>query len=275
MSKLPIGIQLFTVRDLLPEDYRGTVKALGEMGYTHVELAQGFFGHTVDELNEIFAEAGVVPISAHVGTNVLSDDLGKAVSDYAALKGLRYIVIPWITRDNLAGGENYQSFLKLIAQTAAECKKYGITLLYHNHDFEFQKLDGEYLLDILYKDNSPEVLKTQIDTCWARVGGEDPAKYLLKYAGRAPLVHIKDSAGDKSGATYELIDGGETKKAAVKNDFELRPVGYGTQDVLSIIKASEAVGAECVIVEQDFASLGYTSLESAKLSIDYIKNIYK
>ena len=148
-------------------------------------------------------------------------------------------------------------------------------LLYHNHDFEFVKIDGKNKLDILYADTTPEELGTQVDTCWAKVGGEDPAKYIMKYAGRAPLVHIKDFVGSKSAKMYDLIDGGvveENNEEAVP--FELRPVGYGIQDVLSIIKAAENAGAEMVIVEQDNWSLGRNSIESAKLSVDYIRNIY-
>ena len=158
----------------------------------------------------------------------------------------------------LPGSEGYEAFLADIKTISAECAKYGIKLLYHNHDFEFEKIDGKNKLDILYADTTPNVLQTQIDTCWAKVGGEDPAKYVVKYTGRAPLVHLKDFVGSKSANMYALIDGGEVEeKDNAVVPFELRPVGYGIQDVLSIIKAAEY--AEKFGVD-DFAA-GFVRLE--------------
>ncbi len=274
MSKLPVGIQLYSVRDAMEADFAGTLKEIKKMGYDAVEFA-GLFDHSADEVKALCEEIGIIPISAHVGRGVIMADVEKVIGDYAKI-GCKYIAIPWASADNdLVGSNGYDSFLADLKVIAAECAKYGMKLLYHNHDFEFVKYDGKNKLDILYADTTPDVLQTQIDTCWAKVGGEDPAKYVMKYAGRAPLVHLKDFVGAKSANMYALIDGGEVEeKDAEVVPFELRPVGYGIQDVLSIIKAAENAGAEMFIVEQDNWSLGKTSMESAKLSIDYIKNIY-
>lgn len=78
-------------------------------------------------------------------------------------------------------------------------------LCYHNHDFEFKKVDGEYKIDLLYKAISPDLLSTQLDTCWVNVGGENPADFIRKYAGRIEIVHLKDFAGTKGGNMYALI----------------------------------------------------------------------
>ncbi|MEE0946654.1 MAG: sugar phosphate isomerase/epimerase [Acutalibacteraceae bacterium] len=274
MSKLPVGIQLYSVRDAMEADFAGTLKKIKEMGYDAVEFA-GLFDHSADEVKALCEEIGLIPISAHVGRGVIMADVEKVIGDYATI-GCKYIAIPWASCDNdLVGSKGYDSFLADLKVIAAECAKYGMKLLYHNHDFEFAKYEGKNKLDILYADTTPDVLQTQIDTCWAKVGGEDPAKFVMKYAGRAPLVHLKDFVGSKSANMYALIDGGvvEEKEEEIV-PFELRPVGYGIQDVLSIIKAAENAGAEMFIVEQDNWSLGRTSMESAKLSIDYIKNIY-
>lgn len=252
MSKLPIGIQLFSVRDFMEKDFASTLKELKKMGYQAVELA-GLFNYTVKEVKNMCEEAGLIPISAHVDRGVIMADVKKVVGDYSEI-GCKYIAIPWAPLDkNPPGSKGYDDFVKDVKIIAAECDKYGIKLLYHNHGFEFAKIDGKNILDILYEDTDPKVLQTQIDTCWAKVGGEDPAKYILKYTGRAPLIHIKDF---------------------VEDPFELRPIGYGIQDVLSIFYASENAGAEMVIVEQDHTSLDNDSLECAKLSIEYIRNIY-
>ena len=273
MSKLPIGIQLYSVRDAMDADFAGTLKELKKMGYDAVEFA-GLFNHTAEQVKAMCDEAGLIPISAHVGRGVIMQDVEKVVGDYAKI-GCKYMAIPSASADKeLPGAPGYEEFLADIRTISAECKKYGMKLLYHNHDFEFVKIDGKNKLDILYADTTPDELCTQIDTCWAKVGGEDPAKYVLKYSGRAPLVHIKDFVGSKSAKMYDLIDGGEVKEEEPVARFELRPVGYGIQDVLSIFKASEAAGAEMLIVEEDSPALGRTSMECAKLSIDYIKTIY-
>ena len=149
-----------------------------------------------------------------------------------------------------------------------------MVLQYHNHDFEFLKLDGKYALDILYEEVGPELLQTQIDTCWVNVGGENPSDYVTKYAGRIPTVHLKDFAGSKSEKMYALIgidDSAEQKEE--KNTFEFRPVGKGVQDFPSIVKASIDGGAQWFIVEQDQPSMGLTPMECAKASIEYVKSI--
>ncbi len=252
MSKLPIGIQLFSVRDFMEKDFALTLKKLKEMGYEAVEFA-GLFNHTVKEVKAMCEEIGLIPISAHVDRGIIMADVKKVIGDYSEI-GCKYIAIPWAALNrNPPGSKGYEELLEDIKIIAAECDKYGMKLLYHNHDFEFGKINGKNILDILYEDTAPDVLQTQVDTCWAKVGGEDPAKYILKYTGRAPLIHIKDF---------------------VEAPFELRPVGYGVQDVLSILKASEKAGAEMVIVEQDCTALDRDSLELAKLSIEYIRNIY-
>ena len=147
-----------------------------------------------------------------------------------------------------------------------------MTLLYHNHDFEFMKLDGKYALDILYEKVPAELLQTELDMCWVNIGGENPAEYLLKYTGRAPVVHLKDFWGEKSEDMYELI-GIDRKLPTRPANFEFRPVGSGKQDFPAILKAAEQAGASWVVVEQDKPSMGLTALECAAKSRAYLKSI--
>ncbi len=277
MKKMPIGLQLYSVRDAMEKNFYGTLKEVKAMGYDAVEFA-GLFGHTAAEIKEMCADLGLDPISAHVGRAVIMADLEGVIKTYADI-GCRYIALPWADwKVELPGADGYEAFKEDVRKISAECKKYGIVLLYHNHDFEFVKIDGENKLDILYRDLPADVLQTEVDTCWARVGGEDPAAYVLKYSGRAPLVHLKDYVGEKSAHMYALIDGGktdDTAKEEPKVPFELRPVGYGVQDVKAIMEASEKAGACCVIVEQDTPSMGKTSMECAKMSIESVKAAVK
>jgi len=145
-------------------------------------------------------------------------------------------------------------------------------MLYHNHDFEFVKLDGKYALDILYEEVSADLLQTELDTCWVNVGGENPADYIRKYTGRAPVVHLKDFYGEKSENMYELI-GIDAKGPTRPNGFELRPLGCGVQNFPEILKAAEDAGASWVIVEQDNPSMGLTPMESIEKGIQYLKSI--
>ena len=150
----------------------------------------------------------------------------------------------------------------------------GLQLLYHNHDFEFLKIDGEYALDILYNTIPAELLATEIDTCWVNVGGEEPSAYVEKYSGRAPIVHLKDFSGSKgNGPLYKLIGIEEEETEKAENTFEFRPVGYGCQDWKKIIASAEKAGAGWVVVEQDDPSMGKTPIECAQSSIEYLKTI--
>ena len=113
---------------------------------------------------------------------------------------------------------------------------------------------------------------TEIDTCWANVGGVDPAKYILKYTDRAPIVHLKDLSGVPAGRLYALIGLDEDKEVEAST-FELRPVGYGRQDMPNILDASVKAGAKWVVVEQDNPSMGKTPLECAEMSRNYLKTL--
>ena len=161
---------------------------------------------------------------------------------------------------------------KLLGKTG---KEIGIQLLYHNHDFEFVKVDGKYGLDVLYDSVDEELLKTELDVCWVNVGGEVPAEYIRKYTGRAPVVHLKDFVmpGKKPAKMYELIGIEDDTAVSEADQFEFRPVGYGAQDMPAILDAAADAGAKWVVVEQDRPSMGKTPLECAKMSVDYLKSI--
>lgn len=268
---MKIALQLYSVRENTEKDFLGTLKKVKEMGYDGGELA-GTFGYSGKEIKDMFANVGLIPISAHVPYQVWTADMNGTLKLYKEI-GCKYIAIPYLTEEYRYGGEKYAQVVEDIKKIGKLCADNGITLMYHNHDFEFEKAEnGKYALDLIYEAISPELLKTELDTCWVNVGGEDPANFILKYAGRAPVVHLKDFDGEKSDNMYELI-GIDGEKREPKNTFEFRPLGLGKQDFTSIIKASKDAGAEWVIVEQDEPSMGKSPLECAKISIDYMKKI--
>ncbi len=266
---LPIAIQLYTVRDEAAADLRGTLEAIKKMGYEGVEFA-GLHGHTAAEIKAMCAEIGLCPISAHVPYYDMVADPEGVLRTYAEI-GCRYVAIPYLTPECRPGTDGFAKVVENAAMLGKVARDLGMTLLYHNHDFEFEKIDGKYALEVLYDTVPATLLQTELDTCWVRVGGEEPAAYVQKYTGRAPVVHLKDYAGGKSEHMYELIGIESEEAAPEENPFEFRPVGSGVQDMPAIIKAAEAAGAEWLVVEQDQPSMGLSPIECAEKSIGYLR----
>ncbi len=264
---LPVAVQLYSIRDEVAKDMKAALIKVKEMGYEGVEFA-GLFGNKPADIKAMCAEIGLNPISAHVPINDMVAN-PALLNDYAEI-GCKFVVVPYVNEDRRPGHENFAQTMEDMKMLGAKAKELGMTLLYHNHDFEFVKIDGVYGLDLIYQTVPADLLQTEIDTCWANVGGENPSKYVLKYTGRAPVVHLKDFAGEKSDDMYELI--GIAKKAPTRpSNFEFRPVGFGNQNIPDILKASVEAGAGWVVVEQDQPSMGKTPLECVKLARDYLK----
>ncbi|MDY3243146.1 MAG: sugar phosphate isomerase/epimerase [Candidatus Limiplasma sp.] len=267
----PIGLQLYSVRDDLEKDFEGTLRKVKALGYDTVEFA-GLFGHSAEEVRGLCKEIGLVPLSAHVPFVDMINDPDGVLKVYADI-GCKFVVIPYLTEEYRPGQPKFQEVIDGAKLLGEKAKALGMQLCYHNHDFEFVKLNGEYALDILYKEVPADILETEVDTCWVKVAGEDPSAYLRKYTGRAHIVHLKDFAGEKSEHMYALIGIDDDKKEEEANKFEFRPVGYGKQDFSSILAAAKDAGAEWVVVEQDQPSMGKTPMECAEMSINYLNSL--
>ena len=185
--------------------------------------------------------------------------------------GCKYVAIPYLTDEYRPGSENFGQVIEGAKMLGKKAKDLGMTLCYHNHDFEFVKIDGEYALDILYKEVPKELLETELDTCWVNVGGENPSEYIIKYSDRTSIVHLKDFVGSKTENMYALIGIDEDKEKQSTGKFEFRPVGYGVQNFEDILDAAEKVSAQWVIVEQDEPSMRKTPMECAQMSAEYLK----
>ncbi|MBQ9131858.1 MAG: sugar phosphate isomerase/epimerase, partial [Clostridia bacterium] len=232
----PVALQVYSVRNDAAANLYATLKKIKKMGYEGVEFA-GLYNHKPEEIRDMCTDIGLVPISAHVPYRDMIADPEGVLNQYATL-GCKYVAVPYLIPEDRPGTEQFPEVIKNIAMLGAVAKKLGMTLLYHNHEFEFLKLDGKYALDILYDEVSADLLQTELDMCWVNVGGENPPQYLMKYSGRAPVVHLKDFAGNKSDDMYELI-GIENKVPKRPSNFEFRPVGFGKQDFPAILKAAE------------------------------------
>ena len=269
MKTLPVAVQVYSVREDAQKDFKATIKKLKEMGYDGVELA-GFYDYTPIEIKKILDEAELKAISAHVPFDAFAKDLEKTIDDYK-LVGCEYIALPYMADNMRPKNCDFNKTLDEIRRIGKACNDKGIVLAYHNHDFEFEKMDdGSYMLDYIYSNISADLLKVQPDICWILVSGVNPSEYIRKYSGRCPVVHLKDFIGNKTETMYDLI--GQAEKEKKGEAFQFKPVGSGKQDIPSVLQASIDAGAKWVVVEQDM-SLAQPMLEAVKESRDYLKTL--
>ena len=248
MTQIPVGLQLYTVRDDADKDLIGTLKALSGMGYVNVELA-GLYGKTAAEAHTLFADAGLKPVSAHVGLNLLQgENVAKTIEDYLTL-GVYTVVVPFIGDDVRQGGAGYPALAKTLNETAETLGRFGVKLGYHNHDFEFnEQSNGKPGIEVLIEETDSQLVSFELDTYWALKAGFDPVAFLNKYPSRFSLLHIKDmDPADKFFAEVET----------------------GLLPLDGIIEAAPAAGAQYLFVEQDVTRR--PALESVKISLDNLK----
>ncbi len=271
---LPVAVQVYSVRDSAEANLADTLRKIKDMGYDGVEFA-GLYGYSPEYIKGLIDGIGLIPVSAHIPLDEMIADPEGTFAAYQTI-GVKYGAVPYVTPERRPGAEKFFETIETIAKLGEIAKKYGITLLYHNHDFEFTKVDGEYGLDILYSRVPKEFLETELDTCWVNVGGEVPAEYIAKYSGRTPVVHLKDffMSGKLPKHLYALIGiDDEAEQDDEPSTFEFRPVGHGMQDMPAILAAAEASGAKYVVVEQDEPSMGLSRMDSIKTSREYLKSI--
>lgn len=249
MAKIPVGLQLYTLREETAKDFLGTLKKVAEMGYQVVEFA-GYGGIPAAEMKKALDELGLKAVSSHVGLQLLESGLDEQIA-YMKEIGATYLVCPWLDEQLLLNKEEYTALMDKFRTFGAKAKEAGLVFCYHNHAFEFEKVDGEYILDRMYRDVDADLMKAELDLYWVTKGGLNPKEYLLSYKGRAPLVHVKDMAGDEEGFFAE--------------------VGQGVIDYKAIFEVAEEAGVQYYLVEQDHCKR--PPLESVKMSIDYLKSI--
>jgi len=250
MSKIPVGLQLYTLRDLMKDDFTGTLKQVAALGYQFVEFA-GYGGLPAKELKKTLDDLGLQAVSSHVGLPLLENELEQQI-EYGLEIGLKYLVCPYTPPEKLPDEPFFNQLMEKFRKIGEACRQNGLTFAYHNHAFEFQKSGGQYLLDRIYESVDSSLMQAELDLYWVKKGGLDPREYLLSYKGRCPLIHLKDMADDENGSFAE--------------------VGYGVIDFPSIFAVSEEVGVQYYIVEQD-QCLNHPPLTSVKMSIDYLKSI--
>ena len=275
MKEMKVGLQLFSVREDLKKDMEATLAKVKEIGYDYVEAA-GFLGDGPKEFRAMLDQYDLKAISIHRGPEPFLKD-GQASIEELKEIGVECCAIPWYPVEKLKGTDAWEETVKTFIAYGEALKENGIQLMYHNHDFEFHKFEGKFLLDWLYETISTDLLMPQIDTCWVRYAGYDPCGYIEKYNGKMKTLHLKDFVCKNlsGGPVYDLIgDKGDAARTASREDngFEFMPVGYGIQDFPAILETAGKAGIEYLIVEQD-ESKGRPALEAAKMSRDYLKSL--
>ena len=255
-----LGIQLYTLRDLLPNDVNGVLEMLGRYGYGEVETA-GY----ADRTPAVFAAAldvhGLRAPSAHVllaevaaGAASMAEadlpDLDTALA-LCEVVGHDYLVVPWLPPDGRPDRDGYLALADLLNGLGERARAAGVQLGYHNHDFEFETFGGASPAYFDFVERlDPDLVVLELDLYWAHVAGYDPVEIFERYPGRFPLWHVKDGAGPEMTQTV---------------------VGAGEIDWARIFAASETAGLRHAFMEADTPPDG--SLAFAEASIDYVESL--
>ncbi|HZE94928.1 MAG TPA: sugar phosphate isomerase/epimerase [Gemmatimonadales bacterium] len=200
-----VGIQLYSVRDQMKADFEGTLARVAEIGYKEVEFA-GYFNHTPADVRAILDRHGLAAPSTHVPIG--EQDAWKAALDTAKAIGHDYIVMPWIPEEKRLTLDAWKNTADVFNRAAQMAHDAGLQFAYHNHDFEFPKLEGQVPYDVLLSNTDPKLVQLEIDLYWMTKAGQDPLAYFARWPGRVPLVHVKDSAGPPE---HKMVDVGQGK----------------------------------------------------------------
>ena len=247
MPKIPIALQMYTLRDDTAQDFAGTIRKVAAIGYAAVELA-GRGSLSVQELSSLLADNHLSMAGSHIGLDDLEADLPKVIQENLAL-GNRYIVVPYLAEERRRTADDYKRLAGTLNEFGETLRSSGLTLCYHNHDFEFKPLDnGQLGEDILLENTDPSLVKAEVNTYWVLKAGHDPVAFIKKHSGRVPLIHLKDM--DPA-------------------DDSFAPVGTGRLPLDALVAAAPEVGAEYLIVEQDVCK--GPAIEAVTLSYNNLK----
>jgi len=250
-----IGLQLYTLRNELGKDVEGTLKKVADIGYREVETfgyAGGkFFGKTPAEFKTLLTSLNLTSPSGHYMPNNLKKDWNVAV-EHAAGIGQKYMMCAFLFPQDRKTIDDYKKLCDTLNTAGEVCQQAGIQFGYHNHDFEFETLDGQVPYQVMLSGTDPKLVKMELDLYWAIRAGQDPVELFKKNPGRFPLVHLKDIA--------------KTEKR------EFAEVGTGSVDFQRILDAHKTAGIQHYFVEQDAVVKG-SPLEAIAISYQNVQKL--
>lgn len=234
-----IGVQLYTVRSVMPAEPLVTLKAIRDIGYKEAEATFG----GLDKIAPLIKQSGLKPVSLHLDFALFlpgkEKEMTAALAD-AKKYGFQYVVCPYVPPPQRGGLEAMRKLAMRLNSVGAEAKASGLKLCYHNHAFEFEPLEGTTPFDVLMKETKPENMALEMDVFWVSVAGHDPVELLNAQKGRVLLAHLKDKEKSVPVQYKESVDKGAFKE-----------VGHGSLDFPAILKAASAAGVQHYFVEQD------------------------
>ena len=242
-----IGVQLYTVRDAMKEDFNGTLAKVAAVGYREVEFA-GYFDRSPKDVKASLDRVGLVSPSAHFNNTYLGDKW-PGVLESANIIGQQYIVCSSVDEKTRQEPGGWPRFAEMFNHAGEAARKAGIQFGYHNHSFEFTPVDGKLPYDILLHSTDPNLVKMEMDLYWIVNAGADPLAYFNRYPGRFPLVHVKGRA--KNGDMTE-----------VKGDNSI--------DWKALFAQSEKAGIKHYFVEQDKSD---SPFDSIRTSFEYLHEL--
>ena len=249
----PFGIQLYTLRDIIGDDFRGLLSNLASFGYTQIETFEGsqgiLWGMEAADCKAYMDDLGLSMVSAHCDIN---KDFEQKVETAVAM-GMKYLVCPYLgPKDSM---DDFKRWADTFNEKGKICKENGLRFAYHNHDYSFKVLDGEIPQTVMMENTDPDLVDFELDMYWAVVAGEDPLAWMEKHPGRFKLSHIKDRSkepfGDEGQQSVDL--------------------GTGIIDYRTIVPKALELGMEYLLVEQEYYPNG-SSLEAAKVDADFMKS---
>lgn len=237
----PIGLQLYTVRDLLSEDFDGTLERVAAIGYREVELA-GRFGRTPAQVRAALAAAGLDAPSTHVPYDTTGDAWEATLAE-AAEAGHRFVTVPWIPQEARRTLDGWKGVAERFNRAGERARRAGLRFAYHNHDFELAPVDGVVPIDVLIAETDPSVVDFQMDVYWMFRGGRDPLRELAAHPDRYRMLHLKDSAGPPD---HDMVD-----------------VGDGVIDFAALLAEARRAGVLHAFVEHDQPADPIASVEAS------------
>lgn len=244
-----IGVQLYTVRAEMAKDFDGSLKKIAELGFKEVEFA-GYYNRTPQQIKALLTQLGLDAPSAHIPLADLRNNLTKTIEG-AKVMGHRYIVCPFLMPNERKTLDQYKELFATLNKAGAECKKAGIQLAYHNHDFEFTPIDGKLPYDLMLAETDKNLVKMELDLYWIVKANQDPLAYMKKHPDRFALFHVKDL--DKT------------------PNRGITEVGHGVIDFKTIFAKAPKGAIKHYLIEQDVCP--GSPFDSLKFSIDYLKKL--
>jgi sugar phosphate isomerase/epimerase len=240
MKKIPLSLQLYSVRGDTGTDFAGTVAAVAKMGYTGVELA-GYGNLDAKGAKAALDAAGLKVSGTHAGINALRNDFDTVVND-ALLFGTRHVICPWWNPAQYLSAAACAQIGQELGGIGAALRAFGLQLSFHNHDGELKVVEGRIVFDWMLSAAAPRDLAAELDVYWAHVGGVPPEKFIGDHGARVQLLHLKDA----------------------------KEIGLGPVDFTKVFAAAEQVGAvEWYVVEQEWYN--HAPMESVRRCFDQLK----